>query len=311
MENRIEFIISKDSQGRDVSLENMPLEAARALKIFLDALTEVANLQTDSSEITLSIKPGSICAELTAPPSQFEEIYNGLDDVINHRSRNKDYVKAYRSVQKTIKANGLGYEVNVIKDNREIPIINSFKAHKEFRVSRGPARQQEVSLEFINGKLIDIGGKNPNFHIDLPEGLLKVNCTEREAQKVNSFLYNTVYFSAWKYSKRGQKPTYYFCDHYIDITQYNEYKSFYVLNDQTEGTLRFHQIHDKLVELIQRHGISSSRKIIRLYKNENVENGKIRTILVTLKSFKHTNELVEIIEDLASILRNKLQQDTI
>lgn len=314
MNNRIEFKITSDSQGQEVRMDDMPIEVASALNVFMGSLTEIAVLQHDSSQVKISLyQNGNATAGITAPDFQFAEIERSLDDVINYRSNNSEYVKAFREVQKKIVANGLGYEVSLIKDgNAPRPLTNKFKDQRIFRVTKNPQAEEIIELRFIKGKLLASGGKNPNIHIDMPHAILPpINCTEEQAKRISSFLYNEVLICAWRSTRGTAKPKYYLCDHYVNEDLFNTLRDFVELNKQTNGLDRFHQIHDKLVQTISEQGLSATRKIIRLFKHESVESGKLRTILITLKSFKDSPELQVILEELATILREQLGTTTI
>ena len=56
MANEFSIKITTDSSGNPVSLDNIPIEAAQALTIFLKSLADVAGLHKDKGGVKISLK---------------------------------------------------------------------------------------------------------------------------------------------------------------------------------------------------------------------------------------------------------------
>jgi hypothetical protein len=188
-ENKLEFIISKDAAHRDVELDGMSINAARAFSILLSATISIVQLNDDSEGVKIQIKTGSAVIVAEGSENQIAEIEQNFNDVIQYKSSNKELVIGWREVQKLFHANGLEYSANIFRNNQKISIFNTLKTSKKLR-ARPVSYQINSSIRFLEGKLIEVGGANPNIHIEGPDGKkLTINCTESSAKKANRFLY--------------------------------------------------------------------------------------------------------------------------
>ncbi|RZK33826.1 MAG: hypothetical protein EOO61_14620, partial [Hymenobacter sp.] len=98
MANELVFKISTDSQGNDVHLTSMPIEAADAFIVFLESLSKIAKLYPNENDIKISIREGSAEGVLEYPEA-VDVISTELIDVIEGRSYNAEYTKLLKDVQ--------------------------------------------------------------------------------------------------------------------------------------------------------------------------------------------------------------------
>jgi hypothetical protein len=309
---RIEFAVVNNSDGGLVHLYDMNVEVAKSFMVFLDSLTKIAELQPIASDFKIKVTEGSACVAIEPPASDIEKFNNEVFAVLENKSINKDYVDLFKRMQTTIKANGLGYRVDIVKNRQRTPIIDLFKDNELFKITGKPRTRATHKLEFISGKLLEIGGKKPNFHVELDNNeIVTVKCTEEEAKKFDGLLYQKINLSVWR--KITSKSDLHFCDFYLSDDIYSEFIEFITLNNTAIGTEKYNQIHSKIVDLISRYenNLGFVKKFIQLYNHESIDNGKLRTILITLKSFKDDPNIKSTMEDIAILLRKKSNKTSI
>lgn len=285
MSNELKIKILRDSQGNNVNLSNITIDAADALKIFIESLTELAKTYEDVSDITLKLDNGSIEACLIYPEE--EEITNDIDEILAYTSTDRERVKIFRTIQDKIQLNGLEYEVYINKTNEPIrEVTQVFKGRKFTKVKQ--TFQREYSIDFLEGVLYAAGGKSTvNIHIENAalEKVYKIECTKSEAKKLNERLYSTVYLSVLKICKTEHDIEYRYIDSYLREENYNFYKSLHESLIGNENITKYDLIYDYIVETLNNEERPNEElvKLIRLYNNKFSEKGIVRTILMTLK----------------------------
>lgn len=306
--DKLEFKIITDSNGKKIELDNLTVEAAQALMVFVESLTKIAEQSSNPEKVKISVTPGSACVALEAPEEEIREIENEMKVVSRNKSTKKAFVEPLRAMQVLISNNGLGYEANVIKNNHKTPILDLFKQKRRFQLAPKEKIKSEFSIAFFDGKLIEVGGKNPNIHILINDKKQTVSCSEEQARKVNSFLYNDIKISAWEQKVKGQKSVYTFCDNYVNDSLYDELKVFVDNNLQKEGTAPLKDIHYKLRDYFNSKKFGEANKLIKLFCNDNVDIGRLRTILVIAKSFRDNDKLKESLSIIENVLQDKIEK---
>lgn len=306
MNNEFIIKINSDSHGNQLSLDNITIEAADALMIMIESLTNIAKLYDENPDIKISLKNGSIESCLVYP-STGNLIQEEIENIILGNSDNNEKIKFFKTIQDKIKSNGLDYTV-INKVNDEIKDLTVIFKSNNFPLKRVRRTEFYEKVEFIQGRLYESGGKvKTNIHLEntLQEEY-KVECTQEQAIEINQRLYSNIYLSVLKKWRLNQKPTYQLIDSYLSEDKFINYKTFY--NDiKNNPTLdRFDLVYNRIVEIIESDEINNGEilKIMRLYNNPNSDRGIIRTILMTLKPVisKNTN-LSVMYNSLAKILR--------
>ncbi|MGC6532078.1 MAG: hypothetical protein ACON34_03660 [Flavobacteriales bacterium] len=305
MANEFSISINKDSQGNDVSLSSMPIEAAEALNVFMSSLTEFAKLVGSGADVNLSLRSGSIQSVLSYPEDQ-EQIGEDIQAVLDNTSRNKDYIKLFKHVQQHIQTNGLEYRVQHKKADDIVDLTNVFR-ERRFIYRRGPRVEWMEEVQFLTGKLFESGGRTKtNVHIECGEDTFKVECTKDQAKRLNRLLYDTVFISAKRRSKEGKKDVFYFIDQYLSEAKFCEYRDLYHNLDESDDLERFDQIHERIIEIVNNENESNGEilKIMRLYNNLFSDRGILRTILMTTKPLRNSVDgLDELYSELSETLR--------
>ncbi|WP_394665809.1 hypothetical protein [uncultured Chryseobacterium sp.] len=285
MSNELKIRIIKDSLGNNLDLNNISIEAADALKVFIDSFTNLAKTYSNTSDINLRLDNGSITACLVLPEED-EHIVNDLEEVFTNKSRNNSRIKILKTIQDKIQLNGSEYEVYFKKSNLdEINITQIFKGTK-FQ-TRKQRLTRVYSTEFIEGVLFEVGGKtNANVHVENEENgqTYTIGCERNDAKILNKRLYSKVYLSTRKIETQKELK-YEYIDNYLDSELYSFYKSLHnelVTNDSIE---KYDLIHDYIYQILNDDNRSNEEliKIIKLYNNDYIEKGILRTILMSLK----------------------------
>lgn len=305
MSNEFIIKINRDSQGNELSLENIPIEAAESLKIFIDSLTQFAKMHGNGSDIKLSLKNGCVENALIYPESE-TSIADEIEEIIEGKADNNDSIKLLKAIQDRVKANGLDYSVIHKMNNETINLTEKFKA-KNFPYNRGLRKEHKEKVLFIVGYLYEAGGdKTTNIHLRIDDEKIKVECTENQAKKLNQRLYDDVFLAVIKKWKSGSKPSYTLLDSYITQNRFEEYRDFYqcIISDNTLE--RFDVLHDKLVEVYSgSDNIGDLVKFINVFNYSQCDRGVLRTILMALKPIKARDTRIE---ELYILLAEKLRK---
>lgn len=279
MANEFIIKINKDSKGQAVSLNSIPADAADALKIFIESLSNFAKLHSNS-DVKLSLKDGCIESALVYEGTEIEK---EIQDVIDGISENGEYVKLLKDIQDKIKENGLDYSIIQSINGQRNEITTSFTKTR-FKQKKAAKVEWSESIKFIDGVLYEVGGKtNVNVHITTekdPE--LVVDCTPDEAKILSKFFLKKVYLCVVK-KTQADKIKYSFVDRYLKEEVYNELKTFYETTQNNNDLGRYDDVHNLIVELVENENLGQLIKIMRLYNLKGSDRGILRTILMTLK----------------------------
>lgn len=308
MTNELKIKIIKDSQGNDLDLSNITIEAADALKVFIDSMVDFAKTYSDTSSVKLKLDNGSIETALVYPDE--EEISNDIDEILTFQSDKQKRVEILRKIQDKIQLNGLTYQVFIDKQNQPTQEITQIFKGRKFRKTR-QTFDRNYSIEFIEGELYESGGKSTvNVHIHNQEldKEYKVECTKPQAKRLNERLYSKVYLSVTKIIKTESEIEYRYIDSYLKEETYLFYKSIHERLTTEDSIEKYDLIYDHIVGIINNDEISNEEiiKIMRLYDNKFSEKGIIRTILMTLKPIVNREiGLLPQYEDLVKTFRSR------
>ncbi|ABQ03692.1 hypothetical protein [Flavobacterium johnsoniae] len=313
----IEIVLKKDNNNRDIDLDNMPIGATESLKNILESLIEIARYEKTINNIDLNIgvKSGSACEMLIGTPDNLKVVYNKIEDVVNNKpSRDNFYVKNLNIIRNNIHEKK-DAKIFYLKDNSRTEITNLFdKSFKEKREKDKTLNYFEV--EFIKGKLLQNGGTNPNFHLQIPAGIITIDCTEEEAQKVN-YLYQEIYISAWVDKKKKGKRVYRFCDFYMTDSakqHFIDFEKFFKEISTLKGTEPLHRISSKLESFYNIKDFENASKFLRIFNNKEVNPNYLKTILVLSKNIDKNIDsvknkiFVDTLKNLNQLLNKKIRK---
>jgi hypothetical protein len=305
MENdKFEIKITSEKDGSKTDLSNLTLKESKALVTILEAVTKIVELSAGAEKLKIQITKGSASVSANGDSSYIEEIQQGFTEVKEFRSTDSDLVDPWRKIQDLISLNGLSYEASFFSKGKKRDILPEISGNRRF-YTQSKIRTTSYTLEFLKGQLIEIGGKVPNIHIiDKDLQNLTVHCKDFEAQRVNGFLYKDIYLSAWKTTKDGKPFKYNFCDFYKEVSDFEEYKSFF--EDKNLHLLdNLKNIHYKICAFLEKKEFMKVRQFIKLFNHESVDNSVLKTILIITKSHKDISHIADVRNNIKLLLEKK------
>ncbi|PKB43025.1 hypothetical protein AX016_1205 [Cellulophaga sp. RHA19] len=302
----IEIILKKDSEGNEINLNHMSLKASKSLRQILDALILIAEHEKDLN-LKIGLEKGSAAHKLIGTHTNLKVVYNKIIQA-----------SECQPTRENIYVNQLNVIRNNVEDIQDWEIYyNSNTGTKEsikplfsqkFRKTRKKEKiENNFNLQFITGYLELNGGRKPNFHLISNDEPITIQCSRKEAQKVNPFLYKDVKIATWaKAKKHGME--YQFCDIYTGDSEkyFIDFQDFFSDLKTKIGTEPFHFISEKLEGLYDSQDYSGAKKFIRLFLNEYSLPTYLRTILVISKGFKNDEYLSEILNKVEQLLSTKI-----
>lgn len=311
----IEIILKKDSKSQEINLDNMSIESTESFKEILESLISIAKYEKDNNNIDLHIgvQRGSACQKLLGSEDNLKVVYNKIQHASNNsKDRDNFYVNKLKVI-KTNLENKSDFSIVYKHKNTEKVISDLFTSN--FRVKRErDLTEKYFHTEFIKGKLMLNGGANPNFHLEIPSGIVTIECSESEAQRVNKFLYKEIYVSTWVQHKK-EKRVYNFCDLYTtpsSIDRFREFESFFKSLEGKRGTEPLHLISNKLESYYNDKKYGVAAKFLRIFNWKEVNPNYLKTILVLSKNLQFSANMeknetfVLALEDLKKLLNKKL-----
>jgi hypothetical protein len=307
MENgKLEFKIVEDSNGKSIELDNLSIYSAKALSVFLDSILKIVDAMPDKEGIKIRVVKGSAGVIAEGPETKMAITATDFKEVIERTSDKKSVVDPWKAVQNLILKNGLKFEVNYYpKNNNKQPLLDQIKVKRLFRV-KPKRKKSDTTVVFIKAKLMQNGGKNPNFHLHIDGEEKVIHCDEKIALRVNSFLYKDVLISAWCKAAKGSKPHYTFCDIYIHEKDFSEFDEFITNNNKLTASEEFISIHDKFNSFLEKNDFPKIKKLFRLYNHVSTDAGNLKALLVITKAFKDHPEIKEVRTEIKDLLEKKL-----
>ncbi len=304
----IQFRITKDSSGEDISLDSLSIKATNSLIEILTALRNIAQYE-NRPDLTIGVKQGSACASINGYEG-LEVVRDGFWKVFNNDSdRNNVYVHNMQIIKDQIKKSELDFEVSILEQGERIPVIDLFDRKFRKRRERNTV-ENNFNIEFFEAELMESGGNKPNFHVKSAGHPYKITCSKEEAIKVSPFLYKDIKFSAWAKMNSNNKMEYTLCDIYNANERdfYNEFKDFFREQNRVQGTEPIKKIHYKLKDFYSNKQFKESRKFLRLFCNDLVDINYLTTILIISKAFKEHDDLKDLLGKIEEIIVSKTKK---
>jgi hypothetical protein len=305
VEDKIQFRITKDSQGEEISLDNLSIKATNSLIEILTALRNIVQYE-NSPDLTIGVTKGSACTSIRGY-EHLQVVREGFLKVFNNdHQRSNVYVHNMQIIKDQIKKSEFEYEVSFHEKGETVQVIDLFDS--KFRKKREKKKiENNFNIEFFDAKLVSNGGNKPNFHVIDQHRSCTIKCTEAEAKKVSPFLYEKLKFSAWGKMNSQNKMEYTFCDIYNANERdfYNEFRMFFSESKKLRGTEPIKQIHYKLKEFYSKNNFKESRKFIKLFCNDLADVNHLTTILIISKSFKEHDDLKDLLKKIEELIVSK------
>lgn len=314
----LNIILSKDNNNRDINLDCMPIGASESLKEILESFIAIARYEKEKNNIDLSIgvTKGSACPKLIGDDYAMNVVVNNINNVINNaKDRDNFYVSHLNKIRSNVVEKKMA-KIVYLKGVEKVDLTNSFE--KEFKVKRERKNLDKYfEVEFFKGKLLQIGGQNPNFHLQIGFDTITVDCSEIEAQKIIKFLYNDIYISTWVERNNKGKCVYRFCDYYVtnDATNlYKDFEDFFKKIAPLKGTKPLHEISNYLEIFYENKDFGNATKFLKFFNNKNVNPNFLKVILVLSKNLMSSNigsenkNYIDTITNLENCLKNILSK---
>lgn len=300
MNNKLEFKITSDKNGVPLRLDDMSLSAAKAFLILYESLVKIVNLTNGGENTKISITQSSLATSIEG--DVVSQIKDELKSVAKSECVNSEIVKQWKNIQEVIKGNGFSYDAIDHLDGTSESIVYLFKDSKSFhkKVSR---KSYNSYIKFYIGKLMAVGGKKPNIHIDFGGNKIVVECTEQNADLAKEFLYKNINISVWSKKAVGQKTTYQLCDVYSSYNQFMDFKDFFDRINEMDELSALSNIHDKIQGYLESGNFEYLQRLALIWMHETTDIPTLKTILVITKDFKkhpdfetYRNKLLKIYE---------------
>lgn len=308
MENKIEFLFKTDSNGDDIDLNDMPLDVAISIRDIFNSLLEIA-LHEPELNLNVGMRRGSAAPRLLSNSGEnLRVVYNKIKDAATvSPERDNVYVNNLNIIHSRSN-NFKDVDISIIIDGEIEDIKPLFEKKFKKRVIRDVNIGSPLTISFIEGKLEQNGGANPNFHIRLANGgTSTIKCTESQSKKLGTLIYENIKLTAWSKTKKD-KIEHTFCDVYVSNSEiyYEEFQRYYNELIVLKGTKVFHHLKSILQSYYDSKDYAGAKKFIRLFLNENATVTHLRTILLISKGFKYNEDMEDIIEKVEQLLVSKI-----
>lgn len=304
-QSRLEIKITKDINEKDIDLKAMSLRAAQSFLLLFESITKIVELTPENKEIKIQITSGS--AVIAAEGETVTKAKKEFEKILENKSTNKELVEQWRRIQTVFTANGLQYEANFFVKGERTSFYDVLRNRKSLRAKPIASKKFTTELEFLTGKLIAVGGKNPNIHVEVDgKALPPVACTEMNASKAKAYLYQTILFSAWVKESQGNKR-YTLCDSYANEKIYGELKSFITEFYSSEQIGALKTLHYQCREYLDNQDYGKLRKFLRLFVHDTTDINILKTILIVTQSVSEHERLKIIIETIQELFDKKFK----
>ncbi len=305
-QSRLEIKIIKDKTSADVDIQAMSLEAAQAFVVLLESLTNIVELTPDNKSIKIQITSGS--AVMAAEGEPVTKVQKEFDRILENKSANGELVEQWRRIQRVFTLNGLQYDACFYDGEIKTPIYSILRNRPKLRVKPLTHKTFKTDLEFITGKLIAVGGKNPNIHVEVDgKALSPISCTEMNATKAKAYLYQTIRFSAWsKMTSKGKQLT--LCDSYANEESFEELKSF-VKDFSSKGEIEaLKKLHYQIRSYLDVQGYGKLHRFLRLFTHDGTDINILKIILIVTQTVRDNERIKQQIQTLHELFNKRFKQ---
>ncbi|NVK27056.1 MAG: hypothetical protein HWE14_03375 [Flavobacteriia bacterium] len=301
--DNLEIKLRKDTAGNDVELGNMDLIAAKAVNKILSSLIKIVEHESDL-DLKIGVEKGSAVQRITSEKEGDIRVVYSKIEAARAAAANRDnaIIKQLNVIQSNI-AHFSDYTISYQDKSLNEPLnINHYFARK-FKQKRDRNKEYlELEMLFSKGKLIDVGGKNPNLHVQTASELTTISCTKTQAKQLVHSLYEEVYLGCWKLGSTD--PV--LC---IAFSSSEIYDSFYQISEKlstASGTQPFHLISNKIEELLDKNDLERTRAFIKLFSHANTPIEHQRPILTMMKAFKNDSNFKDVLKEIEKGVRKKI-----
>lgn len=305
---KLEFKITKDGKGNDIHLTSLSVEATDSLIQLLQSMKEIVANTPGAENLQIQVVKGSATVMTTPSPEIMNCFIADFQNVLDKKESNASIVSPWRQLQRLMQSNNLEFEANFYSGAVKTSVEKKIRRATEFR-ARPVKKVADYVIEFVKGKLIELGGKNPNIHV-LRDGVkTAISCTESDAIKVNRFIYQDIEIAVRKKTVEGIHE-YSFCDFYPNSLYFEEFRSLVQCSIDKKIEDFLMDLHFKMKEFLDDKNFGAILKLFRLFNHTSTDVNILKTMLVITKSFSENEQLKEPRANLSLMLKAKLDQQT-
>lgn len=300
--NKLEIKIEKDNENEEVNLSSMSPKAAKAFAALIDSFSKVIN-STVREDIKLEIREGSAVISTTNLSDSLSELlYDEFTNMEKGNSENVRAVEGWQAIQKQMKKSDFHYGISFFRSGKAIDLGERIKSGKKFK-SAIISPKSSTKLKFINGELVEAGGKiSVNIHVVDPKRHEEyiIECSKNSAKKANRYLYSNVYLVAWETATTGQKTKYYYCDVYHNEESYKLFEQFInkVMDPRYDNIQRLKDIHNECKSYVLNNDYANLRRLLRLFNHSAIDVNIQKTILIILYPLKNDENIKELYKEI-------------
>lgn len=311
MSHQLEIILSK-TNDEHVQLDSMSPDELGSFIAVISSLKSIAVSMIKQDDLKFSIFESSAGFAIEAPQSEMNSFYEEVELAMRGECEVKEVTDNLRTVQKQLQNEIFGYSFLYKKRNDDpSPVIlhdRIIKA-KEIRKRKKRTAKPAYKLLYLKGLLQEIGGKNPNYHLDyIKSESITVDCSIEEAKVINGSLYDYISVIV-------------LCKEAINSDEKNKYFHKVLLNSNLANRLvdkllpyfeRYYMIEDDLVEQLtltydlideafeenKEEGFQILRVLLIAFNDKNFHLSELKTLLVISAPFKK----LELIKDVRMAL---------
>ncbi len=302
-EEKLEFKITKDANGKDIELTNLSVEATESLILLLQSMKDIIANTPGAENVKIQVVKGSATVMTMASSDVIQIFQEDFHNVLDKKETNPDKVAPWRQLQSLFKANGLTYEANFYSKSGKISVEKKIKKATEFR-AKPIKKQSNYVIQFLKGKLMEVGGAKPNIHLQEHK---PIRCSELQAISVNKFLYQDIELLVRKRTSSNEEE-YTFCEFFISDEQKSYFKNLLAILESKSLDDFLFELHFEIKKLLDTQQLGVVAKLIRLFDHVSTDVNIIKTILVITKSFAEEEQIKEVRAKLYHTLKSNLAQ---
>lgn len=307
LKDKIKIILREndnDSNERRISLQSMSVEELASFMVVVGALKVLSQSLADQKDLTFSIFEGSAACAVEGNESCIDSIHSGIDLALKGESDNEKVTSSLRDIKKEVSKDRYSYRILYDKRNNEtISLDDRIREVKSIRTKKKKKKLANIFLLLVQGRLNEIGGKKPNYHLDYVEHRdtdekITVSCTVEEAKSINRYLYNNVYALTIRCVNNDpdKKDTYIHQVIVEESTLAIEIKDFlqqYYELDLVDRLVSVHKFIDRTLSKDKERGLKLLCLLLKAFNYKDFHSSELKTLLIISKPFKNKPEFID------------------
>lgn len=289
--------ITKDVNQTSINSHAMSIKAAKALKVFIESLTTIADeFDHEGGEIRLDI--GTTIISIKAPADKLEEINKQIADPSIVNTSKPQLQKALKKIHQTISANSIEYKAVIVSPDKTQDVTLEFKDKNRYKPKKEKVRSEYI--KFYEGVLKGVVDKRntkekrENSFIEIEQTLgtrLHIICTEDQTTVLNDYFKNEIFFSVWQ-TVNKDTISLKLCDYYSKEEKeqlYSVYQKYLTM----EGTDRLKFLYREIERLIYKtEDYSYILKMVNIFNHPDEDISVLRMLLTAIKPIENQEEFL-------------------